>query len=586
MRKNTFSWKSAMIVIFGLFSYLLIFTGEGYCADSAPVSIKWFQLFMGLFGGLALFLAGLDMLSEGLKKAAGETLKTLLSKMTTNRFLGAITGAFVTGILNSSSVTTVLVVSFITAGVMSLAQSVGVIMGANIGSTMTAQLLAFNIAAYALFPIALGFFMTFTAKRENVKYVGMMLMGLGLVFYGMGIMSDAMVPLRSYEPFMQFLKNMERPVFGILAGALFTGLVQSSAATVGIAIAMATEGLLSLPAGIALALGANIGTCVTAAMAALGKPVEAVRAAIVHVMFNCVGVLVWLPFIHVLADMAVAVSPTGPEASIPRQIANANTLFNIINTVLFIGFTKWFAVLAVKMYPDRPEKTGIIIEPKYLDESAISVPAIALEQVRLELGRMGQIIIEMLTEMPKATRERNKQHVDEIIKLDDKVDILVAAIFNFLSQVRKEPLSEEESKTHQDLMTAAVNLESLADIIKLDFSDLVKQFIDQNKKVSETTREIFKELYAEVFQATELAVSSIRENDQLAATEVIRKKETVNRLAENLMTYKSARLGYNKKSDLKTARIEISLVDKLRRTYSLARRIARIVLPQGVMVNS
>ncbi|MCP4001426.1 MAG: Na/Pi cotransporter family protein, partial [Gammaproteobacteria bacterium] len=203
----------------------------------------------------------------------------------------------VTGVLNSSSVTTVLVVGFISAGVMNLTQSVGVIMGANIGSTITAQLLAFNLSAYALLPIAVGFFMIFTAKREKVKFLGMMLMGLGLVFFGMGIMSSAMTPLRSYQPFMDFLARMERPLLGILAGAVFTGLVQSSAATVGIAIAMATEGLLSLPGGIALALGANIGTCVTALLAALGKPAEAVRAAIVHIFFNILGVLIWLPFI-------------------------------------------------------------------------------------------------------------------------------------------------------------------------------------------------------------------------------------------------------------------------------------------------
>ena len=316
-----------------LFLLICFFVSAAHGAEPKNESIEWFNLAIGLFGGLALFLAGLDLLSEGLKKAAGDTLKTLLSKMTTNRLLGALSGAFVTAVLNSSSVTTVLVVSFITAGVMTLTQSVGVIMGANIGSTMTAQLLAFNISSYALLPVAVGFFMSFTAKRDNVKHIGMMLMGLGLVFFGMGIMGESMKPLRSYEPFMVMLESMERPVLGILAGALFTGLVQSSAATVGIAIAMATEGLLSLEAGIALALGANIGTCATALLAALGKPVEAVRAAIVHVIFNIAGVLVWLPFIGLLASLATWISPDGGEvAQIPRQIANANTVFNVINT--------------------------------------------------------------------------------------------------------------------------------------------------------------------------------------------------------------------------------------------------------------
>ena len=268
---------------------------QGVTAESPD----WLQLSLGLFGGLALFLGGLQMLSEGMKKAAGQALTMVLAKLTSNRFMGAATGAFITGILNSSTVTTLLVVGFISGGMMTLTQSVGVIMGANIGSTVTAQLLAFNLSAYSLGPVAIGFFMLFTAKQEKVKYYGMMIMGIGLVFYGMGLMSDAMVPLRSYPPFLEILESLERPLAGILAGALFTAIVQSSAATVGIAIAMASEGLLALPAGIALALGANIGTAVTTALMGIlsAKFTEAVRASVVHVAFNIVSTLIWLPLI-------------------------------------------------------------------------------------------------------------------------------------------------------------------------------------------------------------------------------------------------------------------------------------------------
>jgi phosphate:Na+ symporter len=208
--------------------------------DVRAESPDWLQLCLGLLGGLALFLGGLQMLSEGMKKAAGQALAKVLARLTTNRFKGALTGAFITGVLNSSTVTTLLVVGFISGGMMTLAQSVGVIMGANIGSTVTAQLLAFNLSAYSLGPVAIGFFMLFTAKREKVKYYSMMIMGIGLVFYGMGLMSDAMVPLRSYEPFLEILEGLERLLAGIVAGAIFTAIVQSSAATVGIAIAMAS----------------------------------------------------------------------------------------------------------------------------------------------------------------------------------------------------------------------------------------------------------------------------------------------------------------------------------------------------------
>ena len=463
-------------------------------------------------------------------------------------------------------------------------------MGANIGSTMTAQLLAFNISAYSLIPIAIGFFMTFVAKRENVKHVGMMLMGLGLVFYGMSVMSEAMTPLRTYEPFMVFLQKMERPLLGILAGALFTGLVQSSAATVGIAIAMATEGLLSLEAGIALALGANIGTCVTALLAALGKPVEAVRAAIVHILFNIIGVIVWLPFIGILADFAIAVSPVKESvegaikivSDIPRQIANANTIFNVINTIVFISFTGVFAKAAEKLYPDRKEKTGVIIEPKYLDEGAIELPSVAFEQVRQEFGRMGGIASRMFGELPEAVLNKNREHIDKIIKLDDKVDILEAAIFKYLSKIRQLPLTEEESKTHQNLMTATVSLENLADLVETEISGLIKRFIEKERQVSETTKKIFTNLYEEVQKSVELAVLSIQNNDQNAAIEVFNKKDTIEELIESLMVRKAETLGRDKAAELETARLEISLFDKMSRTYALARRIARITVPPEI----
>src|SRR5210317_2254609 len=208
--------------------------------ESSTDTINWLNLSMGLFGGLAMFLFGMEQMSEGLKAAAGDTLKDLLSRLTRNRIMGAVTGAFVTAVLDSSSVTTVLVVGFISAGFMSLSQSVGIIMGANIGSTFTAQIVAFNVTQYALIMVAVGFYMLFASKRERTRHYGAMVMGLGLVFYGMGVMGDAMTPLRTYQPFIDLMVRMENPLLGILVGAVFTGLVHSSAATTGIAIVMAT----------------------------------------------------------------------------------------------------------------------------------------------------------------------------------------------------------------------------------------------------------------------------------------------------------------------------------------------------------
>lgn len=552
---------------------------------SVTSNLDWFALAMGLCGGLALFLYGLDQLSEGLKQAAGDSLKTLLTRLTSNRFLGALTGAVVTGILNSSSVTTVLVVGFVTAGVMSLAQSVAVIMGANIGSTVTAQLLAFNLSAYALLPVAIGFFMLFAGKRTTLRYWGMIVMGLGLVFYGMGVMSDAMKPLRSHEPFVQALARMENPLLGILGGALFTGVVQSSAATVGLAIALASEGLLTLPAGIALALGANIGTCVTALLAAMGKPLAAVRAAAVHVLFNVLGVVIWLPFIGLLARLAVAVSPAsagleGMErlaAEVPRQVANANTLFNAINTCLFIGFTGWFARIATRLVPTRRTE-GESITTEFLDPAALKVPAIALEQVREELGRLGDMIRAMLVEFPAKEGAVTTQMLSEISQRGKQVETLESAILQFLGRIRQGDLTSMESEMHIALMSAAVYFRSLAEIIADDLVNVARAVVSGQIQADTLKRTVLSECYHSVQRALGLAVAAVRQPNAAIRDEMEIISGKINKLAEDLMSQLATGLEVADPKSLTTVRLQTRFVDGLRQILTLAERIARAEL--------
>jgi phosphate:Na+ symporter len=570
----------------------LAFTFVAFAAEADATkagSPDWLQLGLGLFGGLALFLAGLQLLSEGMKKAAGQAMTTVLAQLTTNRFMGALTGAFVTGVLNSSTVTTLLVVGFISGGMMTLAQSVGVIMGANIGSTVTAQLLAFDLSAYSLGPVAIGFFMLFTAKRDKVKYYGMMIMGIGLVFYGMGLMSDAMTPLRSYQPFLDILESLERPMAGIIAGAIFTAIVQSSAATVGIAIAMASEGFLALPAGIALALGANIGTAVTTAIMGImsSKSTDAVQASVVHVVFNVVGVLVWLPLIWLLVDIAVWISPSSPEldvlaragAEVPRQIANANTFFNVINTMLFIGFTTWFAQLATWLVPERAPRAGIIIEPEFLNEAALAATPIALQQVRLELGRVGDIAVGMLQDIVPAFRERDMEHIKDIARRDDEIDILEFEILRYLGEIRKGMITEQDSLEFQGLMMATDNFESLADIIETDLVALAHKVADLNLQSSEETRALMTEVYDTVLKSVELTVQAIRDNDQRTAESVMMMKDVVRDQSESMLTRQAERLAAEDPDYLELVRLEMSFVDQMRRIYTLTKRIAKVVLP-------
>jgi len=555
-------------------------------------SPDWLQLALGLFGGIALFLGGLQLLSEGMKKAAGQTMKIMLGRLTTNRFMGALSGAFVTGVLNSSTVTTLLVVSFVSGGMMTLAQSVGVIMGANIGSTVTAQLLAFDLSAYSLGPVAIGFFMMQGAKRERVKYYGMMLMGIGLVFYGMGLMSSTMAPLRSYPPFVDMLAAMERPAAGILAGAIFTAIVQSSAATVGIAIALASEGLLALPAGIALALGANIGTAVTTAIMGIlsSKSTEAVRVSVVHVIFNVVGVLLWLPLIWLLADLAVRISPSHAEleataraaAEVPRQIANANTMFNVINTLLFIGFTTWFARLAERLVPERAPEEGVIARPEFLDEAALTAPPVALQQVRLELGRVGDIVVGMLKDISRAFDDRDMEHLEDVVRRDDQVDVLEEEILRYLGQLRKGMLTEQESTEFQGLMTATDNLETLADVIETDLASMARKAADLSAAAGEETEAMLDELYVTIIKSVELTVQALRDNDQRAAESMLMLKDSVREQSDRLLARKAERLSVDDPEYLTLVRLQMSFVDHMRRIYTLAKRIAKDILPPAL----
>ncbi len=579
--------RTRAMVISGAF--LLFVTALPALAETLPDTdaINWFTLGMGLFGGLAMFLFGMEQMSEGLKAAAGETLKDVLSRLTKNRFMGALTGAFVTAVLNSSSVTTVLVVGFISAGFMTLTQSVGVIMGANIGSTFTAQIVAFNVTQYALILVAIGFFMLFTGKAEKTRYYGSMVMGLGLVFYGMGVMGDAMLPLRSYQPFLDLMTRMENPLLGILVGAVFTGLVQSSAATTGIAIVMASSGLITLPAGIALAFGANIGTCVTAILASLGKPVEAVRAAAVHVIFNIAGVLLWVMFIPQLADFIVGISPGHPElsgkarmaAEVPRQIANAHTVFNIANTLLFISFTTYFARLAERLVPERPVEEKIIIEPRYLDANVIEIPAMALEQVRLELGHMGEIINEMFSTLRSGIREKDEQKCDAVLKLDNKVDILHDAILEYLRDIRQHSLTDKQSDRFQALMSATVNLENLANIINDELVAVGKDFNNLKAEPSEATVLLVKNLADKIAYAIEQVIQAVREDDETAAEEVITLKEEIHQIAQEFLMRQSERIGIVDAGHLELVRMEMEFLDKLRSIYTLAKRIAKDFVP-------
>ena len=575
--------------------HLLIVIGVGLITAFAATSVlaatnsteqmEWAKMAMQLFGGLALFLFGMEQMADALRAVAGERMKLILAKLTSNRLMGAITGAFVTAVVQSSSVTTVLVVGFISAGLMSLAQSIGVIMGANIGTTITAQIVAFKVTKAALLMIATGFGMLFFSKQENLKHYGGMLMGLGLVFFGMSIMSDAMKPLRSFQPFLDLMIQMENPLVGILIAAAFTGLVQSSSATTGIVIVMASQGFITLPAGIALAFGANIGTCITAMLASIGKPREAVRAAGVHVLFNVLGVLIWIAFIPQLTELVVWLSPAYPSlsgadrlaAETPRQIANAHTVFNIANTIILIGFATQFARLVEKLVPDKPLADTEIFEPKYLKDELLDTVPLALDSVRREIGHMGKLVEEMHAEIMPAVINGDSATLAQEAGTDDKIDMLHSRIISYSAHINQNELSGEQTEKLINLLAVANHLKAIGDLIANDLSQLGKQRIDGGITVSIYTQEVLFNLHNQVSKIVATAIQSVEENNAAAADAVVVMKPEINQLVDAFHVHQAQRLVAQEPNRLPAYTIEIQVIDTLKRIYYHAKRMAKTV---------
>ncbi len=560
-------------------------------AAQAPVSLEMFPLVTGLLGGLALFLYGMDRMAESLKTVAGPRMKSVLAGLTRNRFAGVATGAFVTAVIQSSSVTTVLVVGFISAGLMSMTQSIGVIMGANIGTTVTAQIIAFKVTKYALLMIAAGFAMLFAGRRERVRQYGAGLLGLGLVFFGMGVMGEAMEPLRSHPGFISWMGRMATPGLGILAGAVFTALVQSSSATTGVIIVMAGQGLITLPAGIALAFGANIGTCVTALLAAIGKPREATRAAVVHVVFNVLGVVIWLKFIPELASVVRAVSPSAGglsggarlAAEVPRQIANAHTLFNVTNTLLFIWFATPLARFVEWLVPDRPLADAAAVRAKYLDNELLKTPSLALERARLEILHMGDHVLAMMRATLPAVLDGTRESLAALRRMDDPVDALHGHIVTYLGRISQEPLTEAETAEFMKLMDAANGLENIGDIIETNMAAEGLDRIDDDVTVSPATRKVIADFHGAVSRALEAAIHAVTQDSEEAARVVVSMKSEINAMAAAAARHQAQRLVAPEPHRLRAYNVEMDVLENLKRIYYFCKRIARGVAPEEVL---
>ena len=549
-------------------------------------SIEILPLIFGLLGGLALFLYGIEQMTGALKTIAGSKMKNLLAKVTSNRIKGAITGVFATAVVQSSSVTTVLVVGFISAGLISLAQAISIIVGANVGSTVTVQIIAFNITKYSLLMIAIGFGIRFIVKNEKIKYLGLMLMGIGLLFLGMQFMSDATRPLRAYEPFIYAMSHMKNPIIGILIAAVFTAIIHSSAATIGIVIALASQGFINLEAGISLVLGANIGTCITALLASISMPRVSKQAALSHIIINIIGVLIWLPFIYRLDDVVRYISPSFHEltglnriaAEAPRQIANAHTIFNIFNTIILLPFITPLGKFIAWILPVKPLAVEEKIKPKYLDDASLSTPSIALELVRMELSRQSRRASVMIKEITNAVLYADKDKLRKIKKMDDEVDLLHDYIISYLSKLSKKELTAEESRLHQSYLIASNYIEYIGDVIETNLVTLGKERVAAELQFSKKSQPYLSNFFDKVIWCAEESFNALLEGNKKRADVVINMKKEVSQLAQETQSHLEERLNFETDVPLAEYRILSEIVENMKRIYYLSKRIAKDVV--------
>jgi phosphate:Na+ symporter len=532
------------------------------------------DLWTGLFGGLALFLLGMDFLTRALKRVTGDQMKTMLIRLTGNRFKGVVLGAGVTAVVQSSSVTTVLIVGFISAGMMSFSQSIAVIMGADIGSTVTAQLLAFEPDAIALPLVAIGVVLQMAVQDRTWQEYGRVAIGIGLIFYGMKVMGDAMAPLKDDTAFLRFMVSLDAPWIAILAGTAFTALIQSSAATTGIMIVLANQGVVSLDAAIGVALGANIGTCVTALLAAIGKPREAVRAAVAHTLIKIVGVLAWVWFIPELGALAQMVSPTGGTG---RALAWAHTIFNIANTVALIGFTGALARIVERMVPDRPERIEPEGQPRYLDKSLLDTPAIALDAAHLEVARLARHVTHMVEAVLPVAAEGPRIGLERLAERDRPIDQLHAALVDYLGKISLRRLSATQSDRLVRLISVANDVEQIADLVSRDVVTSAKKRLDDGVVISPATLRIIARFHGKVVEAMQGVVAAIEADDPERALQVRNMKAEVRALNREIAMHGVERLTAKEPRRVKTYAREVELIEILDDIFRLARRVARAV---------
>lgn len=423
--------------------------------------------FFSLLGGLALFLYGMQMMSNGLEAAAGNKMKQILEKLTANRFLGVLVGAGITAVIQSSSATTVMVVGFVNSGMMTLNQAVWIIMGANIGTTITGQLIALDVGQLAPLFAFCGVALIVFVKKQKVHHYGLIVAGLGILFIGMEMMSGAMMPLRESEAFVSLMTKFSNPVLGILAGAVFTAVIQSSSASVGILQALAGSGLIGLSNAVYVLFGQNIGTCITAVLAAIGTSRNAKRTTVIHLMFNLIGTTIFtiVCMVTPLTSLVESITP----ASVASQIANMHTLFNIVTTLLLLPFGNYLAKAAVRILPEKQDEQVDVMHMEFIHpmetkrDTQIGLSAIAVTSIKREIYRMIDMAKENVEASFQAVKAGTTENLETVKEREEYIDFLNKEISKYISKVLVNESNPRDSQYISALFKVCGNVERIGD---------------------------------------------------------------------------------------------------------------------------
>ena len=536
---------------------------------------------IGIMGGLGLFLYGMNLMGDGLQKSAGSKLKRIIELLTSNVIMGVLVGMVVTLVIQSSIATTVMVVGFVNAGIMSLPQAIGVIMGANIGTTITAQLVSLDVDFLAPVALGIGIVIYMFSNKPKHKNIAEILIGFGILFTGMDFMKEAVKPLAGYQGFTDMLLSFgHHPILGVLMGFAITAIVQSSSASMGMLIALASQGLIPITAALPILYGENIGTCVTSLISSIGASRNARRAAIMHLTFNVLGSMI---FMFILSKPIVAIVTAIDPTDAARQIANAHTLFNILNVIVLLPFNKLIVKLALKLVPEtKGEQDDDDKVVKYIDDRMIETPSIALANIIKETLRMGEKSKESLNAAMDGIVDKSKEKIELSFKREKLINELQKSILNYLLKLSKASLNEDSRETVDALFNTVNDIERIGDHAE-NIAELAKDIVDLEISFSDVGIGELKDMYNKVVSTYTYALEAMRTSNVELACKVIKMEEQVDMMEKSCRANHMNRLNSSSCS-IESGVIYLDIISNLERVSDHAVNIAQQVIA-GRIVN-